>query len=446
MPPKNPPPPKVKTAAVDPLDGVPNLTGYQRPAGAVPEKVNGHASPFLCRANGEIRPILANVITLLREHESTWDLGYDNFSARMFKGDEFLEDKHFLELTEWSQRQGVFAGVEIVATAAQHIARERPFHQVTDYLESLTWDGLPRLDGMLQNAAGAEDTPLTRAQSAKWMIQAVARVYDPGCQADATLVFEGAQGLGKSSFFRVLFGDKWFTDHLPDLQSKDALLQLRGVWCVEVSDFATFSKADSKRINQFLTSRVDRYRDPYGRLVADYYRQNVFAGTVNPGAGGYLKDETGARRFWSVAVSPDLNLNALADARDQLWAEAVARYKDGELWYLNTLDIAKDAAVAQAERYIGDPWQEKIEKFLENKNSTTNADIFVECLNITAVSDWDQRSMNRIASCLSHMRWERFRKPKDLYGKRAWGYRPGPDARPTLADLELGHDDFVLVD
>lgn len=397
-----------------------------------------HEPPFIKKKTGEIIPVFANVVTLLRENFLAWGLGYDEFSNRMFTGDEYLEDKHFLEITEWVQRKGVLAGYDVVCSAVQRIARERQFHQIRDYLELLEWDGEGRINNMLLTYAGAEDNVLVRAQSCKWMIQAVARVFEPGCQADATLVFEGAQGLGKSSFFRVLFGDKWFTDHLPDLTSKDALLQLRGVWCVEIAELATFTKADAKRINQFLTSRIDRYRDPYGRLVADYPRQNVFAGTVNPGAGGYLKDETGARRFWSVPTSDNMRLDKLADDRDQLWAEALARYKSGEPWYLNNRVSANAAATAQAERYVGDAWQETIEAFIDGKPSVTLDEIFTDCLHISAKADWGQKEQNRIAGCLAHAGWSRYRKPRDGKKPRSWCYKLSGPTSDTGTKAILG--------
>lgn len=409
-------------------------------------KKNEGPQELITTDTGVIQPVFANVVTLLKTTGLSWGLGYDLFSNRIYTGDELLEDKHILAVAEWVQRQGCLATIAVVTDAINHIARTRSFHQVLDYLNPLKWDGEKRLDSMLVDYAGAADSELIRAQGAKFLIQAVARLYEPGCQADATLVFEGPQGLGKSSFFRVLFTDKWFTDHLPELTNKDALLQLRGVWCVEIAELATFTRADAKKINQFLTSRIDRYRDPYGRLVADYPRQNVFAGTVNPGAGGYLKDETGARRFWSIAVAADssMDLGLLADDRDQLWAEAKERYQDGETWYLNNTALAAQAADAQADRYVGDPWQEAIEAFIANRRETTFHEIMVDCLNIASKGDWAPRESSRIAACLAHAGWEKYRRPRDLRGNRTWAYRRLE--KPSEIGIEIPVDNITTID
>ncbi len=404
-------------------------------------KINGTAVPgLLLKKSGEAYPVFSNVVKLLAASTSTWAIGYDEFSARIYHGEEVLSDRHILEIAEWVQNHGVLASVDIVASAINRVAYDRPFHQVRDYLEQLQWDDEPRLDTLLPHYACTDDTPLIRAQGAKWVIQAIARVMSPGCQADATLVFEGPQGMGKSSFFRTLFGQKWFTDHLPDITNKDAMIQLRGIWCVEIAELATFTKADAKHINRFLTSREDTYRPPYGRVTAVHPRQTIFAGTVNPGAGGYLKDETGARRFWSVETPGSINLRDLDDDRDQIWAEALYRYRAGELWYLNNGIMAAAAMLEQADRYVGDPWQERISRYIAKLTETTLQDIFVEALNLPAAADQDQRAQNRIAACLSHLGWRRYRMPKDKSGLRPWGYRPLSQSKP---DLSQSHADLL---
>lgn len=362
--------------------------------------------------DGAVKPIMQNCALLLENNPERWILRYNEFAARVCIGSEYLVDSHTLAITSWCQRCGVHAPTATVYDAILYVAHQNTFNPVRAYLESLSWDRIPRLDLLFVDHAGTPDTPLTRAVTGRWFVQAVARVYEPGCQADGTLVLEGPQGLRKSSFFRQLFGDKWFTDHLPDIASKDALLQLRGVWCVEIGELATLGRADSAKIKQFLTSQVDRYRDPYGRVVADFPRTCVFAGSVNPGAGGYLKDETGARRFWPVPVNERINTAAVSAVRDLLWGEAVARYRAGERWYLDTDELERDAAVVAEDRFVADPWQEKIAAFLIGRTQVTTEEIFKVALLAVDVGKWSQGDMARVMRCLSFCGWERKRKDR----------------------------------
>jgi predicted P-loop ATPase len=137
-------------------------------------------------------------------------------------------------------------------------------------------------------------------------------------------VLEGEQGTGKSTALRYLFGDRFFIDHLPDFHSKDSFQQLQGAWCVEVAELSALSKADVKDVKQFLSRLVDKFRPPFGRLPIQVPRRSVFWGTVNPEEGGYLRDPTGARRFWPIETKR-IDTDAILRDRDQLWAEAVPR-------------------------------------------------------------------------------------------------------------------------
>lgn len=400
--------------------------------------VVGTGPDFVLAENGAIQPVFANVAAVLRHHEKMWPLRFDEFSQRQYLGERPLQDADLQQIAEWVQRQGVLAGRKIIDDAAIYVANSNKFHEVKDWLEALKWDGIARTDMMLIDHGGAEDTPLHRAFTAKWMIQAVARIYEPGCQADATLQLEGDQGMGKSTMLRALFGDRWFTDHLPSLDSKDAMIQLLGVWCIEIAELATLGRAENAKAKQFLTSRDDRFRLPWDRLAKEHPRQSVFATTVNPGAAGTLKDETGGRRFWPVYLK-HVDCGQILDRREQFWAESVARYKTGETWHIPNGDLSEAAETAQSDRYINDPWQEAIDGFIAQKTWVTHAEIFTDCLNITAKADWGQPDQNRITRCLTHAGWER--KQRRVDKKPKWGYAPKekgvvtPDAEPRF-DLE----------
>lgn len=369
-----------------------------------------------------IKSVFVNVVRLLQNEGQHFDLKYDEFSRRTYCGDALANDNHVRMIAEWVQLKGCHAPLNIIADAVTRAAEWNSFHPVKDYLRQLQWDCVPRLDTLLIDHAGAEDTPLHRAQTSRWMIQAIARIYDPGCQADATLVLEGAQGIGKSTFLRNLFGSAWFTDCMPDLHKTDAMLQLRGIWLVELAELATLGRADTARIKQFLTCKVDRYREPYGRIATDVPRTCVFAGTVNPGGTGYLKDETGARRFWPIKLTKEIDVVTVAALRSQLWAEALARYGSGEKCYLHEPHLIAQATAAQAERTHQDPWQETIEDFIQERNYVGLGEVLGHIHGPASTAKWGQLELLRVASCLTRLGWERFQRRDGK--RREWCYRP----------------------
>ena len=214
----------------------------------------------------------------------------------------------------------------MVGRGIQTVARENPFHPVRDYLNALNWDGTPRLDIWLPTYLGVEDSQYVRAIGSRFLISAVARVFNPGCQVDHMLILEGPQGILKSSALQVLAGS-WFTDRISRLGGKDSSMEVAGVWLIEMSELDALTKATNSAIKSFVTRRHDRFRPPYGKHVVDQPRQCVFTGSINP-TGGYLKDPTGARRFWPVTCGV-IDLEALVRDRDQLWAEAVVRFQGG---------------------------------------------------------------------------------------------------------------------
>jgi predicted P-loop ATPase len=175
------------------------------------------------------------------------------------------------------------------------------------------------------------------------------------------LILEGPQGAGKSTALRALFGDSWFTDTAVSLESKDAAMQLRGAWCWELGELAGLSRAEVNHIKNFLSSQVDRLRDPYGRHVESHPRQCVITGSTNEGE--YLRDPTGARRFWPV-VCGRIDLEALRRDRDQIWAEAVVRYNQNEQTWL-TADEVRAAAEMAESKYEHDSWEDRVAAWIE---------------------------------------------------------------------------------
>jgi predicted P-loop ATPase len=210
------------------------------------------------------------------------------------------------------------------------------FNEVQNYLKSLVWDGTARLDTLLIDYLGAQDTPYNRAVCRKSFTAAVARAMTPGCKFDQMLILCGPQGIGKSTMLdRMSCG--WYNDNLRTFEGKEASEMLQGVWLVEVAELDAFRRTDVARIKQFLSLRSDRYRAAYGHFVQERPRCCVFFGTCNQS--DFLQDTTGNRRFWPVDVGElphpkKVWTDLTPDVVNQIWAEAKVRWQMGESLYL----------------------------------------------------------------------------------------------------------------
>ncbi|SIT10331.1 Primase C terminal 2 (PriCT-2) [Roseivivax lentus] len=278
------------------------------------------------------------------------------------------------------ERRGLdTVGKEMVADAAHVVARKRAHHPIQDQLNGLVWDGVARLDSWLVRHAGAEDTPYARTVGRKFLVAMVARVMKPGCKQDHTLVLSGRQGQNKSTACRVLAGAEYFSDTLPSIRGDktDAIRHLQGKWLVELAELAPSRKSETEDLKAFLSGAVDRVRLPYAKFDEAFPRQCVFVGTTNEDQ--FLRDATGGRRFWPVAVTRVIDVDALAAERDQLFAEAVAAFKAGEPWWLDRDFEAEHAAPVQAAAYVSDSWAEDVSAWLDKPEDDFGGQITPRC-------------------------------------------------------------------
>jgi len=249
------------------------------------------------------------------------------------------------------------------------------FNPILDAMETLVWDGLPRLQGGKVGQRtfapfgvrymGVEPMEINRIFFTKALVGLVARVYDPGCKLDTTLILEGGQGVFKSTAIKALADglvEGVFTDEIADPGSKDAGLQMQGKWIIEFSEMASLKRSDIDTTKGWLSRQTDRFRPPFGRSVKEYPRVCGFVGSTNPPASGYFRDPTGARRFWPVRVG-EVDLALIKEDARQIWAEARDLYKAGHQWWLNKEEEAM-AEIVQAARYEADPWSMMIDDYL----------------------------------------------------------------------------------
>ena len=221
------------------------------------------------------------------------------------------------------------------------------FNDVQSYLKGLAWDGVERLDTLFVDYLGAEDSDYTRAVTRKAFVAAVARAMEPGTKFDQMVILSGPQGIGKSTLLDKM-SKGWFNDSIRTFEGKEASELLQGVWIVEVAELDAFRRTDVSRIKQFISQRADRFRAAYGRHVKEMPRCCVFFGTTN--SAEYLTDRTGNRRFWPVNAGVTAAIRSvwldLPGALDQLWAEAVVRWRCGEPLYI-TGELEKQAQAQQ---------------------------------------------------------------------------------------------------
>lgn len=251
-------------------------------------------------------------------------------------------------------------------TAMGVVYEKHKFHPIRDYLGTLKWDGIPRLDTLFIEYMGAEDNLYVRSVTRKCLVAACARVHQPGIKFDYVVTFVGPQGLGKSSLIGKL-GKEWFSESFSTVQGKEAFEQLQGVWLIEMAELAGLKKADVENVKHFISKREDRYRAAYGRRVENYPRQVVFFGSTNKP--DFLRDATGNRRFWPIAANEKAitktALNDLTDYdTDQIWAEAMHYYRNGETLYLSK-EVEALAREVQAGHSEQDERIGMIEKYLD---------------------------------------------------------------------------------
>jgi len=422
---------QMKVVRIDGGRGGKGRRSSAQPLRAVHPEGTSWRKDLLLNLNGTVKPVLANAITALRgAPEWSGALAYNEFAnctvlrkpAPWMKPGADLDEEwtpnHDVLATEWLHHQGIFVSVDVTGQAIEAVARESPFHPVRTYLKDLTWDGTSRLESWLSEYLGVDPSPYAAAVGSRWMISAVARVFEPGSKADCCLILEGEQGIRKSTALRIL-AEPWFTDEIADLGSKDAALQTRGVWVIEIAELDSMSRSEVGRIKAFMSRAIDRFRPPYGKRLITSPRQCVFAGSVNHGT--YLRDETGGRRFWPVECKAAvIDTDGLAMVRDQLWAEATYLYFEGKPWWLDSVSLNRDAAEEQAERYEGDPWDELILNWVEGRESVSIPEILTNCIE-KKTEMWTQMDRNRVARCLKANGWKRFYARER--GRREWRFR-----------------------
>ena len=346
-------------------------------------------------------------------------------------------------------------GREKLDHALMIVSAQNKINDVRHYLQELKWDGKPRVDTLLSDYLGADDTPYTRAVMRKSLCAAVARAVIGGVKYDYMPIFTGPQGIGKSTFLAIL-GKQWFSDSLTTFEGKEAAELIQGTWINEVGELSAFTKQETQVIKQFLSKTEDIYRAAYGRRTDKYLRRCVFFGTSNDSE--FLKDMTGNRRFWPVDVGVNPAKRSvwkeLPQEVDQIWAEAYAYWAAGEELYMPK--ELEAAAVEQQEThreasgkeglimdFLNKPvpisWNQMdlvkrrmflsggmhVEEKLVLRDKICAVEIWTECFggDLKYMKRSDSMEINNI---LLHGKWQRIKTPRDFgpYGPQRGFTRP----------------------
>lgn len=387
---------------------------------------------------------LKNIFHKILEDENLKGMfSYDDFRKNICKlknppwcnenDDKWVVDDDITEMEYYVQvNHEREANTSMIAKIFLLLGKRNRVHPLKDYLNALKWDGVSRMDTWLVDVCGCPDNAYTREAGSVFLLGAISRIYEAGCQFDYMLILEGEQGIGKSTLFRILGGEFYVDTSMGESENKKELVDIcQGGWIVEIADMAGFKKSAVESIKRFISCLKDKVRLSYARRSQEYPRQSVFVGTHNPsGDNQYLKDDTGNRRFYPVECSK-ADVDLMAEIRDQLWAEALVRYhgykqtgkKTKEYLCLNNPESLRILTEMHSDREPDSPIDLMLGEYVAGKPYVKSSDIFrdVYKVEIGRLSSQEIRSKYiHIGIFFKRQQWK-----KGVGSKRGYYFRPG---------------------
>lgn len=320
---------------------------------------------------------------------------------------------------------------DLLRKAVIMFCRMNTRNEVKEWFETLKWDGKKRIDDFFIDCYGASRNAYTEAVGRNFWTGMAARIYSPGCTLQTMVVLEGGQGVFKSRSLRAI-GGKWFSELSISVEKTDFYMALQGNIILEIAELQAFSKADVTKIKSIISNENDRYRSPYDRSMEDHPRQSIFVGTTNECH--WLRDHTGGRRFWPISCRV-IDLERIIAEREQLFAEAVVRYKSGADWYTTPKELTQEE---QEMRREVDEWQDRVEDYVArpgNPGYCTALEVAENALKFET-KHVDLRIQRRIANILTVMGWEKSTKRYGQIKKRVWRPKTGGQNDLFAEDLQ----------
>lgn len=306
-----------------------------------------------------------------------------------------------------ADKHGIDISNDSLARTFLYLANKNKYDPVKDYLERCKWEESLDIDKTISKLI-LSDNELYITCIRKFLIGAVARVYEPGCKLDVSLILQGKQGYSKSTFLRTI-SNGFFSDSMTGKLDTNDLRVMNENWFIEWSELDIFTAKDyHSLIKPFLSRQVDVYRLPYARKMLKSPRKSVITGTTN--RDDFLKDPTGERRFWIVPISQPLDINFVEKVRDSLWSSILSVYNFGEDW--NLPPKLWEAQAEENENYrVVDPWEEILLPYLRNwKDSSVNmTDLFNQLENKGLSVNRSKSEQMRIGDILKREGWDKKR-------------------------------------
>ena len=402
---------------------------------------------------GQVSECWQNVCMIL-QHHAAWKgvVAFDKFATRPVKrkptptqasaGEWTPDDTYQLGLWLSQQLQFTVKSIGTLVEGVNACANSNAFNPVIEWLETLAWDGVPRLEFWMHECLGAKEGAYSSAVGRYFLLNMVARVMEPGCIMRSVPVLEGAQNKGKSTALRIL-AEPWFSDSHLDIGNKDAYEMIQGSWIYEIAEMHAFSKAEASKVKQFISSREDTWVPKWVRGRIKVPRQMVFAGSVNPDGAGYLRDWTGNTRFWPVLCEEEgsLDLDRLREWRPQLFAEALTLYRSEARRYPTDEEDRLLFSPAQEERLNEHPWVDPIAAWLDDPLGAGSADgpitahmVLTKAVRME-VGKQTVPMLQDVGRIMAKLGWLRKRQAS---GSRAWFYESPSAQKGRLAEAGVG--------
>ena len=364
----------------------------------------------------KIKATVPNILVIMeKDKRLKKKIWLNEFSNTIYLDEKPLKDTDYTRVKRWMYNQyNVHFSTDSIVEATNFIAEQNGKNPLTDWLNDIVWDGVPRMDEWLVRGCGADDTKLTREIGRKWLVQCIARAMEPGCKADCVLILVGPQGAKKSTTFLIMGSPEYFCDTPMDIGSSNAYMQIHRAWIYEVAELDSIRRARNSSTKAFLSAQEDTFRLPYARQTVTLKRHTVFCGTTNKAE--FITDETGSRRYWPIQVGK-MDTDWTEHNRSQLWAEACVAYKNGEKWYLEE-ESQEELDVQSSDFRQFDPWHEIIDRYIKaNGVSVSTTDLMEQGLKLEKYQ-MTRASEMRVGDIMRQLGYERARRR--VFGDRKY--------------------------